>query len=95
MKYKGYQNKSNLQYQWEDTTTSNIISHMVKCHGLTRTGETFMKPEPLDMLELQKKGAFSATHWSIASPFPIDEFKRLYLEFVICDNLTLRQSVSI
>lgn len=32
--------------------------------------------------------------WSTSKPFPVDEFKALFLKWVICDNITLRQSVS-
>lgn len=35
-----------------------------------------------------------SSHWSIAKPFPLDEFKRLFLEWIICENIVLRQSVS-
>lgn len=33
-------------------------------------------------------------HWSMAGPFPTYNFKSLYFEYVICDNLDLQQSVS-
>ncbi len=32
--------------------------------------------------------------WSTSKPFPVDESKKLFLKWVICDNITLRQSVS-
>ena len=32
--------------------------------------------------------------WITSKPFSLDEFKALFLKWVICDNITLRQNVS-
>lgn len=61
-------------------------------HGISREGEAVVKPEP-GILEKQMKGTLTKL-WSTRKPFPVDEFKALFLKWVICDNTTLRQSVS-
>ena len=68
-----------------------MVSHMA-IHGISREGETIEKPEP-GLLEKQMKGTLTKL-WSTSKPFPVDEFRALFLKWVICDNITLRQSVS-
>lgn len=63
-----------------------MISDMQQ-HGYMRTGEKAVKVE--GSLVQHFKG-FRSFHWSIAKPFPYDEFKRLFLEWIICNNFTLR-----
>ena len=68
-----------------------MVSHMA-IHGISREGEVTVKPEP-GLLETQIKGTLTKL-WSTSKPFPVDEFKALFLKWVICDNIILRQSVS-
>ena len=68
-----------------------MVSHMA-IHGISREGEAIVKAEP-GLLEKQMKGTLTKV-WSTSKPFPVDEFKALFLKWVICDNITLPQGVS-
>ncbi len=61
-------------------------------HEISREGKVIVKPDPR-LLETQMKDTLPKL-WSTSKPFPLDEFKALFLKWVICDNITLRQSVS-
>lgn len=61
-------------------------------HGYTRNGVKDIKNEP-SVLDQQIKGA-SSDYYSLASPFSVGELKRLFLEWAVCINITLRQSIS-
>lgn len=73
-----------------------MVSHMA-IYGISREGEAIIKPEP-GSSEKQMKTALTKL-WSTSKPFPVEEFKAQFLKWVmvkwvICDNITLRQSVS-
>lgn len=61
-------------------------------HGISREGEAIVKPET-ENLEKKMKGTLTKL-WSTSKPFPEDKFKALFLKWVICNNIILRQSVS-
>ena len=63
-------------------------------HGFDRDGNAIIKTEST-VAEMQIKGAALSTHYSVARPFSIEEFKILFLQWVIRDNITLRQSGSL
>ena len=77
---------------FDDGTTTHMISHMTE-HGFTRNGQPVLKKENY-LFQPKHISNATPTHWSVARPFPVHEFKTLYLQYVICDNLSLRQSVS-
>ena len=85
--------KKNLhaKHDWEESTTTHMVSHMA-IHGISWEGEAIVKPEP-GLLEKQMKGTL-INLWSTSKPFPVNEFKALFLQLVICDKITLRQGVS-
>ncbi len=68
-----------------------MVNHMAM-YRISREDEVIVKPEP-GLLETQIKGTLTKL-WSTSKPLPVDEFKALFLKCVICDNKTLRQSVS-
>lgn len=82
--------KSLRAHDSDDGSTLHMISHMQQ-HGYTRTGEKLVKVEGPFVQHFKGLGS---SHQSIAKPFPYDEFKRLFLEWIICDNITLHQSAS-
>lgn len=86
----GHTKKSLKTHNFDDWTTLHMISYMQQ-HGYTRTGEKAVKVEGPLVQHFKRLGS---SHWSIAKPFPHDEFKRLFFEWIICDNITLCQSVS-
>ena len=61
-------------------------------YGISQEGEVIVKPKP-GFLKTQMKGTLTKL-WSTSKPFPVDEFKALFFKWIICNNITLRQSVS-
>ncbi len=68
-----------------------MVSH-IAIHGISREGEVIVKPEP-GLLETQIKDSLTKL-WSNSKPFLMGKFKALLFKWVICNNITLRQSVS-
>ncbi len=67
-----------------------MVSHMAK-HRISREGETIVKSEQPVSTEYK---ATLSKFWNIGKSFPIDTFKVAFMTWVICDNITLRQSAS-
>ena len=82
----GHTKKSLRTHDFDDGTTLYMISHMQQ-HGYTRPGE---KPVKVEGPLIQNFKGLRSSHWSIAKPFPLDEFKRLFLEWIIRNNIILR-----
>ncbi len=67
-----------------------MVSHIAK-HGISREGEIIVKSEQPVSTEYK---ATLSKFWSKGKPFPIDTFKAVFMTWVICDNIILRQSAS-
>lgn len=90
--YQVIPKKSPRNHDFDDGTTIHMISHMTE-HSFSRDGQPVLKKEN-SLFQPKRISSATPTHWSVACPFPTHELKSLYLEYVICDNLSLQQSVS-
>lgn len=88
----GHHQKSNRRYDYDDQSTSHAISHMTEHHNVTRKGEKVN--QPIVTLFKQEQKPTLQNQWTLPTAFSVNEFKAAFLENVIGDNLTLRQSVS-
>ncbi len=61
-------------------------------YWISQEGEVIVKTE-FRFLETQMKDTFTEL-WSISKSFPLDEFKALFFQWVICNDITLQKSVS-
>lgn len=88
----GHPQKSHRRYDFDDQSTFHAISHMTEHHNVTRKGEKVN--QPIVTLFKQEQKPTLQNQWTLPTAFPVDEFEAAFLEYVIGDNLTLRQSVS-
>ena len=90
----GHNSRSSRKHDWEDLTTTHMVSHMAT-HGIARDGSKMVNSEVKAETGFNFGGIQTLTGlWNLRKVFPVEEFKGAFMEWVICDNITLRQSVS-
>jgi hypothetical protein len=90
----GSSNKIQPTHRFSAGTTSNQWAHMLKVHRINKNGPL---PALTSIFESFSSGATtprSASSFVLASQFPAADFKAAFVEWVVCDNISLRQSVS-
>lgn len=71
-----------------------MVSHMAT-HGIGQDGSKIVKSEVKTETGLNSGGLQTLTGlWNSRKVFPVEEFKAAFMEWVICENITLRQIVS-
>ena len=86
MIYLGHDKRSTHKHDWDDATTTHMVSHMAK-HGISREREAIIKLEQPVSTEYK---ATLSKFWSMGKPFPIDTFKAAFMTWVICDNIKVQ-----
>lgn len=90
----GHNSRSSRKHDWEDLITTHMVSHMAT-HGIARDGSKMVNSE----VKAETRFNFGRIQtltglWNLRKVFPVEEFKAAFMEWVICDNITLRQSAS-
>lgn len=87
----GNKKKSPCNHDFDDGTTLHMISYMTE-HSFSREGQPVLKKEN-SLFQPKRISSATATNRLVARPFPTHDLQSLCLEYVIGDNLSLRQSI--
>ncbi len=89
-----HNSRSIRKHDWEDSTTTHMVSQRAT-HGIGQDGSTIVKSKVKTETGLNSGGLQTLTSlWNSQKVFPVEKFKATFIEWVICDNIKLRQSVS-
>lgn len=89
-----HNSRLSCKYDGEIPTTIHMVTH-ISTHGIGQDGSKIIKSKVKTKTELNFSGVQTLTGlWNLQKIFPIEEFKAAFMEWVICDNITLRQSMS-
>ena len=90
----GHNRRSSRKHDWEDSITIHMVNRM-DTHAIARDGSKIVNSEVQTETGLYSGGVQTLTGlWNSRKVFLVDGFKAAFMEWVIYDNISLRQSVS-